>query len=118
MTSDLAPHPDWPRYRTTIDVHPSPNRRHRFETPFASQSDNSVWQFGEHEIAAGTEVQTDCWPHPTWIGLTEDARQILEFFRYRQRSRMTLKPIRDGRVYLDDGLSGPTQPNIKIGTAA
>jgi hypothetical protein len=89
------------------------------ETPWASSSDQNCWQYSPASgMAAGAEISTDQWPHESMIGLDSAAREILEFFRYRQRSRMTLKPIRDGLVFLDDGLSGPTQPNIKIGTAA
>src|SRR5258707_1007119 len=105
---NLVPTPGWekeiPRYKATRDLKPSPNARHRLETPFASQSDNDVWQYAERPIAAGAEISTDCWPSSSMIGLNTAAREILEFFRNRQRSRMQLKPIRDGRVYLDDGL--------------
>jgi hypothetical protein len=107
-----------PKYKATRDLKPSPNARHRNETPFASQSDNDVWQYAERPIAAGAEISTDCWPSSSMQGMNDAARQILEFFRTRQRSRMPLKPIRNGRVYLDDGLSGPTQPNISIRAAA
>jgi hypothetical protein len=118
MRGFTEPPQDWerevPRYRATRDVHPSPNRRHRLEPPFASQSDNDVYQYSERPIAAREEIETKAWPHPSFRPLNYSASRVLDFFMTRQRSRMPLSPWRGDRVVLDDGLSGPTQPNITI----
>lgn len=114
MSAPQDPPPGWetPKYRATRDIHPSPNRRHRLETPFASCSDNDAWQYGEQPLKAGEEIETREWPHPSFQPLNYSARKVLEFFNMRQKSRMQRSPWRGDRLVLDDGLSGPTQPNV------
>jgi hypothetical protein len=117
-----APHPGWerivPRYRLSRGVHPSPNSRHRLEPPFSFLSDNDCWQYGERTIRGGEEIQTTAWPHPTFTALNFSARKLLEFFNGAMKSRLPKSPWRDGRVYLEDGISGtlpgtPVTPRIQ-----
>jgi hypothetical protein len=121
---NLVPSPGWekeiPKYKATRAVHASPNARHRLEPPFASSSDNDCWQYAEQgqEVAAGTEISTKLWPHPSWRALNRSAEEVLSFFNSRQRSRMPISPWRNGRIELDDGLSGPLQPTIIGGVTA
>jgi len=62
------PPPDWdreiPRYRATRDLHPSPNSRHRFESPFSTVMDPDVWQQSTAPIAAGETIETLECPMP------------------------------------------------------
>jgi hypothetical protein len=122
--TDFEPPSGWerevPRYKATRPVHASPNPRHRLETPFSSLSDHSVWQHAEQgqEVAAGEEVTTKSWPHPSFRALNFSAGRVLDFFNSRQRSRMALSPWRNGRIELDDGLSGPLQPTLSVKTGA
>jgi hypothetical protein len=121
MPSFSAPPPGWerevPRYRVTRDIHPSPNSRHRFEPPFASLSDSSVWQYAERDYKAG-EIETRDWPHPSFRPLNYSAGKVLDFFNTRQKSRLPRSPWAGDRIRLDDGLTGPTQPKISIGATA
>jgi hypothetical protein len=41
------------------------------------------------------------------IPLNYSAREVMEFFNSRQKSRLGRTPWRDGQVFLDDGLSNP-----------
>jgi hypothetical protein len=121
MTSS-APPPGWerevPRYRATRDIHPSPNDRHKFEPPFASQSDSHAWQYGTQILTAGNEIITREWPHPSFHPLNFSAAKVLEFFNSRQKSRLPRSPWQGDRIVLEDGLTGPTQPKISIGRTA
>lgn len=114
----LQAFPGWerevPKYKAARDIHPSPNRRHRFEPPFASVSDSDVWQYGEKPLASREEIETCSWPHPSFQPLNYSAVKVLDFFTSRQKSRLSLSPWRDDRLVLDDGLTGPTQPKISI----
>ena len=94
-----------PRYRVTRDVHPSPNRRHRTETPFTSIADSDEWQFAERTHEAGEVIATTAWPHPSFSPQNDSARKVLDFFNSRMKSRMPRSPWRNGRVFLDDGSS-------------
>jgi hypothetical protein len=97
-----------PKYRISHETVPSPKERHRFEPPFASCSEANIWQYGERIHKAGEVITTDQWPCPgTMTPLNYSARQVMEFFTSRQRSRMARAPWRDGQVFLDDGLSNP-----------
>lgn len=114
-TDDRKPIPnlpplDWkrtiPKYRVSRDTMPAPKMRFRFEPPFASASDASTWQYGERVHQAGEIIETTEWPNPgTMTPLNYSARQVIEFFTSRQKSRLTLAPWRDDQVFLDDGLS-------------
>ena len=121
---NLVPSPGWekeiPRYKATRAVHASPNARHRLESPLTFIWDDSVWQYCEpgQEVAAGQEILTKLWPHPSFRALNFSAGRVIDFFNSRQRSRMPLSPWRNGRVELDDGLSGPLQPTIIGGVTA
>jgi hypothetical protein len=79
---------------------------------------NDEWQYGEKPIAAGEEIETQAWPHPTFRPLNHSAAKVLDFFTTRQRSRMPLSPWRNGKIDLDDGLAGPVQPTIIGGVTA
>jgi hypothetical protein len=109
-----------PKYKATRPVHASPNPRHRLEPPLTFIWDDGVWQFAEQgqEIASGEEISTTAWPHPSWRPLNRSAEKVIDFFNSRQRSRMALSPWRNGRIDLDDGLSGPLQPTIIGGVTA
>jgi hypothetical protein len=103
-----------PKYRVTMDVIPAEKPRFRFEPPFTSISDNSVWQYAERPLAAGTEIETTSWPHATFLPINESAKAIHKFFRSAPKSRLPLSPWRDGRLHLDDGL---TAPEVSVTTA-
>src|ERR1039458_10274220 len=106
-----APPANWqrevPRYRVGRDVRPSPNDRHRHEPPFSSFSDGSVWQQADRPHEAGEIIETTEWPHPMFFPLNYSAKKVLEFFGASQKSRLPRSPWADGRIRLDDGLSGP-----------
>jgi hypothetical protein len=112
---------DWqhevPRYRTTRAVHPSPNNRFKFEPPFAQIMDSSEWQFAERAYAAGEEFLSRAWPHPSFRALNRSAEEVLQFFNSRMKSRLPRSPWRGGRIDLDDGLTGPTEPAFSINRA-
>jgi hypothetical protein len=124
MSNGSAPPPGWeretPKYKATRNFHASPNPRHRLEPPFTFCWDDATWQYAEQgqEVAAGQEIWTTAWPHPSWRALNRSAEKVLDFFNSRQRSRMALSPWRNGRIELDDGLSGPLQPTIIGGVTA
>jgi hypothetical protein len=97
-----------PMYRVTIKggVYPSPNSRFRFEPPFTSCTDSNCWQFAERPFQEGEIIETTEWPHASFRPLNYSAKKILDFFNSRQKSRLPRSPWADGRVRLDDGLSG------------
>jgi hypothetical protein len=121
-TDDRKPIPalpplDWkreiPRYRISRETKPAPKARFRFEPPFASGSDASTWQYGERAFKAGETIETTEWPNPgTMTPLNYSARQVMEFFTSRQKSRLPRSPWANDQVRLDDGLSGP-MPKIR-----
>lgn len=108
---------DWqyvtPKYRVTRDLHPSPNSRHRFESPFTSMDDNDCWQFADRPLAARSEISTRHWPHPSMMPINESARRVHGYFTTHIKSRLPVSPFRGDRIHLDDGLTGPT-PNIAM----
>jgi hypothetical protein len=112
------PPPGWeleiPRYRATRTVHPSPNSRHRHEAPFSTIFDNDVWQQATREVAAHEEFFSREWPHPSFRPLNYSAGRVLDFFNSRMKSRLPRAPFRGDRIVLDDGLTGPTEPNISL----
>jgi hypothetical protein len=122
MPDFSAPPPGWeretPKWRASRAVYPSPNSRHKLESPFASLSDPDVHQFATRPINAGEEFSSREWPHPSFIPLNYSARKVLDFFTTRQKSRLGRSPWQGDRIVLDDGLTGPTQPKFKIGAAA
>ena len=108
-----------PRYRISAETLPAKQGRVKFETPFASVSDASTWQYAEKVHLAGSVIETTEWPNPgTMTPLNYSARQIMEWFTSHQKSCMPRAPWRDGQVFLDDGLTGPTQPKFPIKTGA
>ena len=108
--------PGWeteiPRYRAVHSVRPSPNPRHRTETPLSSISDSSVWQFAERDVAALETVETTAWPHSSFRPLNASAEAVLACLNSATKSRLPISPWRSGGLYLSDGLSG-TIPQIK-----
>jgi hypothetical protein len=103
-----------PKFRISGPTKPAPKERFRFEPPFSSGSESDVWQYGERVHKAGEVIQTTEWPNPgTMIPLNYSAKQVLEFFNSRQKSRLGRSPWRDGQVFLDDGLSNPL-PKIGV----
>jgi hypothetical protein len=116
-TTTAAP-PGWeretPRYRATRDIQPATKARYRFEPPFSTIWDSDVWQYGAQPIKAGEEIETRDWPHPSFRPLNFTAGRVLDFFNSRMKSRLPRSPWAGDRIRLDDGLSGPTQPNITI----
>jgi hypothetical protein len=96
-----------PKYRISRDTKPAPKERFRFESPFSSGSESDVWQYGERIHKAGEVIETTEWPNPgTMTALNYSARQVMEYFTSRQKSRLARAPWRDGQVFLEDGLSG------------
>jgi hypothetical protein len=98
---------EMPVYRVRVETRQAPKSRFRFEPPFASQSDSDVWQYGERIHKAGEVIETDQWPCAgTFVPLNYSAREVLNFFNSRQKSRLPRSPWADGRIRLSDGLSG------------
>jgi hypothetical protein len=53
-------------------------------------------------------IETTEWPNPgTMTPLNYSARQVMEFFTTRQKSRLPRSPWANDQVRLDDGLSNP-----------
>lgn len=130
MNSDSEPR-GWrteiPQYKATRDLRPPAFARMTTETPWSSSSEDDVWQYLQQGkvVRAGEVISSPHWPHPSFrpAGPIDEpanyaAEKILSFFSTAMKSRLGLSPFRGDRIELDDGLSGPTQPNIKIGTAA
>ena len=101
-----------PKYRISRETKPVPKARFRFEPPFANCSEADVWQYGERVHKAGEIIATTEWPNPgTMTPLNYSAREVLNFFNLRQRSRLARSPWANDQVRLEDGLGGP-QPKI------
>jgi hypothetical protein len=82
-----------PKYRLSGDTKPAATSRFRFEMPLSQMSDNDCWQYGERIHKAGEVIETTFWPNPgTMTPLNYSAREVMEFFTTRQKSRMTLSP--------------------------
>jgi hypothetical protein len=116
---------DWertvPRYKARWALRPSQFSRHRLEAPWSQQLDSSIWQYLEpgQSIAAGEEVESTAWPAPGFVALNYSAERVIEFYNIAMRSRLANSPWRNGRIELDDGLSGPLPTvTIKSGAAA
>lgn len=108
---ELSATPGWerevPRYRAIRDVRPSHKSRHRTEPPFTMTTDADVWQYGTRPIKAGEVVETTAWPAASFTPLNYSAKQVLEWFVNRPKSRMPISPWFGNAVRLNDGLSGP-----------
>jgi hypothetical protein len=115
-TAPEMPPPGWeretPKYRVIRETLPSPKERHRFERPFASMGDASVWQYGERIHKPGEVVETREWPHPAFMPLNYSARKVYDFFVNREKSRMPRSPFFGNELRLNDGFSGPTQISV------
>jgi hypothetical protein len=103
--------PGWdleePRYRASIDLRPPFYARYRYERPVSGCSDTHEWQYcGDTPIKAGQEITTTAWCHPSLVPLNETAQRVRDFFVSAQKSRLPMSPWRNGRLHLDDGLSG------------
>jgi hypothetical protein len=104
---------EMPRYRVRAETRPAPKARFRFEPPFAQQSDDDVWQYGERVHRASEIIETTEWPCAgTFVPLNYSAREVLAYFNSRQKSRLPRSPWANDQVRLEDGLGGP-QPQIK-----
>jgi hypothetical protein len=107
-----APPPGWeretPKYRVSIKggVHPSPNSRFRLEPPFSSCSDSNVWQYCERPHAQGEIIETRDWPHASFTPLNYAAKKVLDFFNSRPKSYLQRSPWADGRIRLEDRMTG------------
>jgi hypothetical protein len=108
------PPPGWkrqtPQYRATRDLHPPALDRMRHDTPWASTMDENCWQYATGPIADGDLVQTTSWPHESFEPLNYAAKQILNFFNMREKSRMQLSPWLNGEVRLETGTEGMSIP--------
>jgi hypothetical protein len=118
LSGDSAPPPGFereiPKYRATRDIQPAPKARFRFEPPFTTLWDVDVWQYGERPIQSGEIIETREWPHPSFRPLNYSARKVLDFFNSRMKSRLPRSPWQGNQIMLDDGITGPAQPNISI----
>src|ERR1700722_10757131 len=101
-----------PKYRISRETLPAQKARFRFEPPFASCSEANIWQYGEKIWPAGSVIETTEWPNPgTMTPLNFSAREVLNYFTSRQKSRLPRSPWANDQVRLEDGLGGP-QPKI------
>jgi len=106
-----------PKYRVSRETKLAPKERFRFEPPFSSGSESDVWQYGERVHKAGEIIETTEWPNPgTMTALNYSARQVIDFFTSRQKSRLPRSPFDGDRLRLDDGLTGagPTIEQIGV----
>jgi hypothetical protein len=120
--SSVKPPPrDWektvPRYLVVRELRPSPNPRHKFESPFSEIWQSDIWQQADREYAAGEIVESTVWPHASMqpAGPIDDpahyaASRVLEFFKAQMKSRMTTSPWHGDRIRLDNGLSNLPTP--------
>jgi hypothetical protein len=101
---------DWnreiPRYKVVRSLRPASRPRYRTEPPFESMSDNDCWQYGDRFYAAGEEIESTAWPHPSMRGLTFGAEKILQFLNGTMKSRLALAPWHQGRIRLESGIGG------------
>jgi hypothetical protein len=117
--SSIAPPPaNWdrvvPRYKVSLAVRPPQRARYRYEPPFeAGGTETDVWNYGERAYTTGEIIETKAWPHPTFVPLNYSAERVLQFFSTRMKSRLTLSPWHIDRLRLDDGLSGPSTPDVR-----
>jgi hypothetical protein len=102
-----------PVYRVRVETRAAPKTRFRFEPPFSQIMDSSEWQYGERVHKAGEIISTTEWPCAgTMTPLNYSAREVMEYFTSRQRSRLARSPWFDGQVRLEDGLSSDGPPKI------
>ncbi|MET4242716.1 hypothetical protein [Bradyrhizobium sp. RT10b] len=116
--SDVAPLPaGWDReparYRVEADLHPSPLTRHRFDPPFVSSTDSTMFQYTDRVLHAGEVVELLTWPHPSMTPLNEVAKRVMAYFTSHSKSRLPKSPFHNGQLRLDDGLSG-TVPQERL----
>jgi hypothetical protein len=98
---------EMPVYRVRVETRPALKTRFRFEPPFSQIMDPSEWQYSERVWPAGSVIATDQWPCAgTFVPLNYSAREVLAYFNSHQKSRLPRSPWHDGRVRLEDGLSG------------
>ena len=95
-----------PKYRVTRDVRPAERARYRFEPPFSTVFDPSVWQYADRAYTANEIIETKCWPAASFAPLNYGAERVLEFFNARMKSRLTTSPWYGDGLRLDDGLTG------------
>src|ERR1700688_4116102 len=105
-----APPLNWrkemPVYRVRAETRPAPKTRFRFEPPFSQVMNPNEWQFGERIHKAGEIIATTEWPCAgTMTPLNYSAREVMDYFTSRQRSRLARSPWFDDQVRLQDGLS-------------
>jgi hypothetical protein len=104
---------EMPVYRVRVETRPAPKTRFRFEPPFTQIMDSTEWQYGERVHKAGEIISTTEWPCAgTMTPLNYSAREVMEYFTTRQKSRLPRSPWINDQVRLDDGLSG-AMPNIR-----
>jgi len=96
-----------PKYLVTRDLRPSPNSRHKMESPFSEIWQSDIWQQADRQYAAGETVESTAWPHASMQGLNYSAERVLEFFKASMKSRLQVSPWFAGQVRLSDGISGP-----------
>jgi hypothetical protein len=98
-----------PVYRVRVETRPATKERFRFEPPFSQIMDSSEWQYSERVWPAGSVIASDQWPCAgTMIPLNYSAREVMNFFNSRQKSRLPRSPWANDQVRLDDGLgNGP-----------
>jgi hypothetical protein len=102
-----------PRYKVARDVRPAERPRYRLEPPFGTILDSTVWQYADRAYTAGEIIETKDWPHESFRPLNYSAEQVLAFFKGALRSRLARTPWFEGRVKLENGLSGPATPDVK-----
>jgi hypothetical protein len=101
-----------PRYRLSRDLEPAQKARFRSEPPFAETWVSGVWQYGERPMAAGEEIETTDWPHPSMRPLNYSAERVHAFYIGAMKSRLQVSPWHQGRVRLEDGISGPLPGHV------
>lgn len=109
-----------PRYLATIALHPSPLARHRLENPISFATDSSLWQYCEKPdgVSAGEIVETTSWPHLSMQPISHSAIAVRDYLRDHMKSRLPQSPWRNGRLHLDDGLSGAVPHDRLVGRHA
>jgi hypothetical protein len=104
---------EMPVYRVRAETRPAPKTRFRFEPPFSQVMNPNEWQYSERVWPAGSVIASDQWPNPgTMTPLNYSAREVMEYFTSRQKSRLPRSPWFDDQVRLQDGLSSDGPPKI------
>jgi hypothetical protein len=102
-----------PIYKVVRSLRPASRPRYLHEPPFESMSDNDCWQYGDRFYAAGEEIESMAWPHPSMRAQNYSAERVHSYFLGAMKSRLPLSPFRGDRIVLADGISGALPVDVR-----